>query len=64
MTTDADAITVAGMREIYGLLDELDSHLERGDASGRALLYQAKEQIRLLIIRVDRSNAQQRLPAC
>lgn len=56
MTTEADAIHVAAVREIYDLLDELDKHMNRGDASGRALLYQVKEHVRLLIISFDRSN--------
>lgn len=56
MTTEADAINVAGAREVYELLDQLDSHINGKDASGRALLYQAKEQIRLLMVSLDRSN--------
>jgi hypothetical protein len=56
MTTEADAIHVAAVREIYDLLDELDKHMNRQDASGRALLYQVKEHVRLLIISFDRSN--------
>jgi hypothetical protein len=56
MTTEADATHVAAVREIYDLLDELDKHMNRQDASGRALLYRVKEHVRLLIISFDRSN--------
>lgn len=55
MSSDADRIDMTGAREVYKLLDELEGHI---DASGRALLYQAKERIRLLIISIDRSNPQ------
>jgi hypothetical protein len=58
MTTDADAINVAGAREVYGLLDQLDRHINAQDASGRVLLYQLKERVRLLIVSIDRSNAE------
>jgi hypothetical protein len=58
MTGDADTIDMTGAREVYKLLDELDSHINRQDASGRALLYQAKERIRMLIISIDRSSAE------
>ncbi|MFL6603725.1 MAG: hypothetical protein ACJ8R9_20695 [Steroidobacteraceae bacterium] len=58
MTTDADAINVAGAREVYGLLDQLDRHINGQDASGRALLYQLKERVRLLIVSIDRANAE------
>jgi hypothetical protein len=58
MTIRADAVNVAGAREVYELLDQLDSHINGQDASGRALLYQAKERIRLLIVSIDRSNAE------
>lgn len=57
MTGDVDTIDMTGAREVYKLLDELDSHINGKDASGRALLYQAKERIRLLISSIDRSNA-------
>lgn len=57
MNTQADAINVAGAREVYELLNQLDGHLKGPDASGRALLYQAKERIRLLIISMDRALA-------
>ena len=57
MSIDADAIDMTGAREVYKLLDELDSHVNGQDASGRTLLYQAKERIRMLIISIDRSNA-------
>ena len=58
MSTDADAINVAGVREVYSLLDQLDRHINGQDASGRALLYQLKERVRLLIVSIDRSNAE------
>jgi hypothetical protein len=58
MTTDIHAIDTTGAREVYELLNKLDSHIPGQDASGRALLYQAKERIRLLIISIDRSNAE------
>jgi hypothetical protein len=58
MTTDADAINVVGVREVYNLLDQLDGHINGQDASGRALLYQLKERLRLLIVSIDRSNAE------
>jgi hypothetical protein len=58
MTNDAYAIDMTGAREVYKLLDELDGHINGQDASGRALLYQAKERIRMLIISIDRSNAE------
>jgi hypothetical protein len=57
MSSDADTIDMTGAREVYKLLDELDRHINRQDANGRALLYQAKERIRMLIISIDRSNA-------
>ncbi|HEY3783819.1 MAG TPA: hypothetical protein VGL55_00890 [Steroidobacteraceae bacterium] len=56
MTTEADTINAAGAREIYELLNQLDSHLRGPDASGRALLYQAKERMRLLIISIDQPD--------
>jgi hypothetical protein len=58
MTTDADTSNMTGAREVYELLGQLDSHINGQDASGRALLYQAKERIRTLIINIDRSNAE------
>jgi hypothetical protein len=57
MSSDADTIDMAGAREVYKLLDELDGHINGQDASGRALLYQAKERIRMLMIRIDRLNS-------
>jgi hypothetical protein len=57
MSSDVDIIDMTGAREVYKLLDELDGHINGQDASGRALLYQAKERIRMLIISIDRSNA-------
>jgi hypothetical protein len=56
MSTETYAIDMTGAREVYKLLDELDRHINSQDASGRALLYQAKERIRLLIISIDRSD--------
>ena len=58
MSTDADTIDMTGAREVYKMLDELDGHINGQDASGRALLYRAKERIRMLIISIDRSNAE------
>ena len=49
---------MTGAREVYKLLDELDGHINGQDASGRALLYQAKERIRMLIISIDRSSSE------
>jgi hypothetical protein len=57
MTTDAGAIDITGAREVYKLLDELEPHINGQDASGRALLYQVKERIRMLIISLDRNNS-------
>jgi hypothetical protein len=56
MSSDADTIDMTGAREVYKLLDELDGHISGQDASGRALLYQAKDRIRMLMISIDRSN--------
>ena len=58
MSSDADAIDMTGAREVYKLLDELEGHISGQDASGRALLYQVKERMRMLIIGIDRSNAE------
>ena len=58
MTTEANTIDMAGAHEAYKLLEELDSHISGHDANGRALLYQVKERIRTLIIRLDRATAQ------
>jgi hypothetical protein len=58
MTTEAKTIDMAGAHEAYKLLEELDSHISSHDAGGRALLYQVKERLRTLIIRLDRANAQ------
>jgi len=57
MSTDACALDMTGAREVYELLNQLDRHINGQDASGRALLYQAKERIRVLMISLDRSNA-------
>ena len=56
MNNEVHAIDMTGAREVYELLDELDGHINGQDANGRALLYQAKERIRMLIISIDRSN--------
>jgi hypothetical protein len=56
MSSDVDTIDMTGAREVYKLLDELDGHISGQDASGRALLYQAKDRIRMLMISIDRSN--------
>jgi hypothetical protein len=58
MTTEVYAIDMTGAREVYKLLDELEPHVNAQDASGRALLYQAKERIRMLIISLDRNNSE------
>ena len=58
MSSDADTIEMTGAREVYKLLEELDGHINGQDAGGRALLYQAKERIRMLIISIDRSNVE------
>lgn len=57
MNSDRSTIDMTGAREVYKLLEELDPHINSHDASGRVLLYQAKERIRKLIISIDRSNA-------
>lgn len=56
MGTDACTPDMDGAREVYELLNELDRHISSQDASGRALLYQAKERLRMLIINIDRSS--------
>ena len=58
MNSDVDTIDMTGAREVYKLLEQLDGHINGQDASGRALLYQAKERIRMLMISIDRSNAE------
>ena len=54
MSNDASAVDTSGAREVYELLNQLDGHINGQDASGRALLYQAKERLRMLIINIDR----------
>ena len=61
MNNDTSAIDMTGAREVYKLLEELDRHINSQDASGRVLLYEAKQRIRKLIISIDRSNASQAL---
>ena len=56
MSTDASVMDMNGAREVYELLNQLDRHINGQDASGRALLYQAKERLRMLIISIDRTN--------
>ena len=56
MSTDASVMDMNGAREVYELLNQLDRHINGQDASGRALLYQAKERLRMLIINIDRTN--------
>jgi hypothetical protein len=56
MSTDASVMDMSGAREVYELLNQLDRHINGQDASGRALLYQAKERLRMLIIRIDRAG--------
>jgi hypothetical protein len=57
MNNDTSAIDMTGAREVYKLLEELDRHINSQDASGRVLLYEAKQRIRKLIISIDRSNS-------
>jgi hypothetical protein len=57
MSTDTSVMDMGGVREVYELLNQLDRHINGQDASGRALLYQAKERLRMLIISIDRSSA-------
>ena len=57
MNADAISPDSSRAREIYELLQELDRHIGAQDASGRALLYRAKEGLRLLMISIDRPNA-------
>ena len=52
--TDAVAIDIEAIQGIYKLLDELEPHITGADARGRALLYQVKERVRMLIIDLDR----------
>jgi hypothetical protein len=54
MSNDASAVDTSRAREVYELLNQLDGHINGQDASGRALLYQAKERLRMLIINIDR----------
>ncbi|MDB6010217.1 MAG: hypothetical protein JWL65_2467 [Gammaproteobacteria bacterium] len=54
MSTDASVMDMSGAREVYELLNQLDRHINGQDASGRALLYQAKERLRMLMISIDR----------
>ncbi len=54
MSTDASVVDMSGAREVYELLNQLDRHINGQDANGRALLYQAKERVRMLIISIDR----------
>jgi len=56
MSIDANALQMNGALEVYKLLDELDRHINSYDASGRAVLYQAKERLRVLIISMDPSK--------
>ena len=54
MSNDASAVDTSRAREVFELLNQLDGHINGQDASGRALLYQAKERLRMLIINIDR----------
>ena len=56
MSTDASVMDMSGAREVYELLNQLDRHINGQDASGRALLYQAKERLRMLMISIDRMS--------
>jgi hypothetical protein len=53
MNIEAMPIHTSRAREVYELLQELDRHISAQDASGRALLYRAKEGLRLLMISID-----------
>jgi hypothetical protein len=53
MNIDAIPVHSSRAREVYELLQELDRHISAQDASGRALLYRAKEGLRLLMISID-----------
>jgi hypothetical protein len=44
-------------RDVYQLLEVLESHVSTKDTTGRATLFQAKERVRKLIIDMDRSGA-------
>ena len=57
MSTDVSVMDMSGAREVYELLNQLDRHINGQDASGRALLYQAKERLRMLMISIDKSSA-------
>jgi hypothetical protein len=59
MNNDTSTMDMTGAREVYKLLEELDRHINSQDASGRVLLYEAKQRIRKLIISIDRSNTSQ-----
>jgi hypothetical protein len=54
MNMDTISADFSRAREVYELLQELDRHIGAQDASGRALLYRAKEGLRLLMISIDR----------
>ncbi len=54
MTTNTGTIDIVGAHEIYKLLGELEPHINEQDVRGRALLYQAKERLRMVIIKLDR----------
>lgn len=54
MTTEAAAIDMMEARRVYELLGELERHINAQDESGRALLFQVKERMRMLIISLDR----------
>jgi hypothetical protein len=56
MSTDTSAIDMTAARDVYQLLESLESHVSDKDKSGRAKLFQAKERIRKLIIDMDRSS--------
>lgn len=43
MSSEVDPIDVTGARKAYKLLEKGDGHVDGHDASGRALLCQAKD---------------------
>ncbi len=55
--TDAHTIDMLAIQRIYKMLDELEPHIGGKDTGGRALLYQVKERVRMLIIGLDRNKS-------
>ena len=57
MSSNADTIDMTGTLEVCMLFEELDGHINGQDAGDRAVLYQAKERIRMLLISIDRARS-------